>query len=140
MADYVQITQGRPSCWMDRMSHLRSMRQRRQMVYEKPKLTQSSIANTMELTRKEAEKFCKSFQYLYYCKCPPQLPVEDFQYDKFCRNFYIQGGGGSDLETSYTQAEKDMAEMLLKVPGLAKEVINATWPQPTQAELSSWDY
>lgn len=53
----------------------------------------------------------RAHQYLYYCKFTPVL--SDYEYDKFCRDNELEGKGGSDLESSYTTAEKALAALLV---------------------------
>lgn len=54
----------------------------------------------------------KAHQYLYYVLCTPVF--SDWDYDMFCQKHGIEGGGGSDLECSYTDAEKDLAHRILQ--------------------------
>jgi len=52
----------------------------------------------------------RAHQYLYYVQCRPVLT--DHQYDSFCKQHGLFGGGGSDRESDYTDEEKDMARKI----------------------------
>lgn len=52
----------------------------------------------------------RAHQYLYYVECCPVL--SDIQYDKFCRDNNLDGGGGSDRITDYTLTEINLAQDL----------------------------
>lgn len=56
-------------------------------------------------------KLLKAHQYLYYCLGTPVLT--DYEYDKWCRDNNLDSKGGSDLESSYSQEEKELAICLL---------------------------
>ena len=57
------------------------------------------------------ETIMKAHQYLYYCL---GMPVwSDHNYDIFCQEFNLDGKGGSDLESSYTEEEKNVAQQYL---------------------------
>lgn len=64
------------------------------------------------MTNQNPESLIKAHQYLYYCLGTPVL--SDYEYDKLCRDLDINGKGGSDLESSYTAEEKQLALDLLK--------------------------
>ncbi len=49
--------------------------------------------------RVEPEKLMKAFQYLYYVECNPV--VSDYEYDRFCKQHGLDGGGGSDRASDY---------------------------------------
>lgn len=53
----------------------------------------------------------RAHQYLYYCLGMPV--ISDYEYDLFCQQNKLEGKGSSDLESSYTQEEKQLAEYLL---------------------------
>lgn len=57
------------------------------------------------------ETLIKAHQYLYYVKGTPV--ITDREYDRLCSNNGVFGGGGSDLESSYTEEEKALASSLL---------------------------
>jgi NAD-dependent DNA ligase len=59
-----------------------------------------------------AEKELKAHQYLYYCKGEPVL--SDWEYDEWCKANSLNGKGGSDLESSYTDEIKELAMTLAK--------------------------
>lgn len=44
----------------------------------------------------------KAHQYLYYVEARPVL--SDYEYDKFCREHDLEGGGGSDRASDYPPA------------------------------------
>lgn len=50
-------------------------------------------------------------QYLYYVLGKPVY--SDKEYDEVCRKLGVDGSGGSDLESSYTEQEKEYALELL---------------------------
>lgn len=62
---------------------------------------------------KPADKI-KAHQYLYYVKAAPIW--SDYDYDMYCRSHGIEGGGGSDMEDSYSQEVKDYAHKMLARP------------------------
>lgn len=51
-------------------------------------------------------------QYLYYVLATQVW--SDYEYDKFCRDNGIDSKGVSDLESSYTEEQKQLARKLLK--------------------------
>lgn len=57
-------------------------------------------------------KEVKAHQYLYYVVGRPVL--SDYDYDMLCRKLGVEGGGGSDLASSYSKEEKELAEAYLK--------------------------
>jgi NAD-dependent DNA ligase len=58
------------------------------------------------------ETLMRAHQYLYYVLFQPVL--SDYDYDMFCRENKLDGKGGSDSESHYSQEEKDLARKLLK--------------------------
>lgn len=54
------------------------------------------------------EDFVKAHQYLYYVKSDPVW--NDFQYDAYCKEFGLQGGGGSDRAADYPPHIARLAE------------------------------
>lgn len=56
---------------------------------------------------KSPDKIVKAHQYLYYVKNQPIWT--DYQYDRYCSKFDIEGVGGSDSEDDYTKEIKDLA-------------------------------
>lgn len=58
------------------------------------------------------EDLVKAHQYLYYVEARPVL--SDYEYDKFCEAHGIEGGGGSDLASDYSENIKDLAAAILK--------------------------
>ena len=65
-----------------------------------------------ELNEIDRKKLIEAHQYLYYCKGLPVL--SDFDYDQLCKSWNIFGGGGSDLESSYTEDVKSLAAVLTR--------------------------
>ena len=56
--------------------------------------------------------YIRAHQYLYYCLFWPVL--SDFEYDKWGRdNCEEDYKNGSDLESSYTKEQKDLAALIL---------------------------
>lgn len=53
----------------------------------------------------------RAHQYLYYVLSRPV--ISDHVYDLYCRDHGIDGGGGSDLDSSYTDEERALAQQLL---------------------------
>lgn len=53
----------------------------------------------------------RAYQYLYYCLGMPV--ISDYAYDQFCLENKLEGKGGSDLESSYTEDEKTLAKYLI---------------------------
>ncbi len=64
----------------------------------------------------EAEVTVKAHQYLYYVLCRPVW--SDYQYDLFCKEHDIEGGGGSDCADHYHP----------KVISLAHKILESTSP------------
>lgn len=60
----------------------------------------------------DPEKIVKAHQYLYYVLGTPEW--SDYEYDMYCRDNGVDGGGGSDLETSYSDDDKKLAKALFK--------------------------
>jgi NAD-dependent DNA ligase len=58
------------------------------------------------------ETILKAHQYLYYVLGTPVLT--DREYDMWCRDNNLDSKGGSDLESSYTEEEKEIARGMLK--------------------------
>ncbi len=58
-----------------------------------------------------AEEVMRAHQYLYYVKNSPVW--SDYQYDMYCREKGLDGGGGSDRAQDYTETVKRLAESLL---------------------------
>lgn len=56
------------------------------------------------------ESVVAAMQYQYYVKLAAK--VSDYQYDKFCHNHDIEGGGGSDSAASYTQLEIKLSDLI----------------------------
>lgn len=56
----------------------------------------------------------QAHQYLYYVESHPV--VSDYEYDMFCKEHGLFGGGGSDLASSYSP----------KVISIAKDLLNAS--------------
>ena len=63
------------------------------------------------LERKKNEDIVAAHQYLYYVLATPVW--SDYEYDMFCRDNNIDSKGGSDLESSYTEEQKQLARKLL---------------------------
>lgn len=57
------------------------------------------------------EKIIQAHQYLYYVKTKPIWT--DYQYDRYCSKYNIEGGGGSDREDDYPADIKDLAHQML---------------------------
>ena len=57
------------------------------------------------------ERIMRAHQFLYYVKVTPVL--SDYGYDMLCRDNGLHSGCGSDLASSYTQEEIDLAERLV---------------------------
>ncbi len=57
------------------------------------------------------ELLIMAHKYLYYVKAMPVLT--DYQYDLLCSRYGIEGGGGSDRESDYSDEEKQLAGKLL---------------------------
>ena len=58
------------------------------------------------------EETMQAHQYLYYCLGTPVW--SDYEYDMFCRDNQLDGKGGSDLESSYSDEVKVLALKILK--------------------------
>lgn len=58
------------------------------------------------------EMVMEAHQYLYYVKAEPV--ISDREYDEFCRMHDLNGGGGSDLESSYSDGVKSLAQKISK--------------------------
>lgn len=56
------------------------------------------------------EELMRAHQYLYYVTCSPVL--SDWDYDVFCKEHGLFGGGGSDLERDYSEETKALARKL----------------------------
>lgn len=59
------------------------------------------------------EQIVKAHQYLYYVRSEPI--VSDYDYDKFCQKHGIDGHGGSDLEASYSDSDRSLAQYMIDV-------------------------
>jgi hypothetical protein len=59
-------------------------------------------------TEPHAAQIMKAHQYLYYVAGTPVW--SDYEYDKFCRDMKLDGKGGSDLESSYTDEDRILAK------------------------------
>lgn len=57
------------------------------------------------------EKAIQAHQYLYYCLGKPVL--SDHEYDIFCRDYNLDGKGGSDLESPYPDEIEKLAYKFL---------------------------
>jgi SAM-dependent methyltransferase len=53
----------------------------------------------------------EAHQYLYYVRATPVL--SDMEYDNFCKQHGLNGGGGSDMESSYSEGVRSYAQKLL---------------------------
>lgn len=62
------------------------------------------------------QQLVRAHQFLYYVL--NRSVWSDYVYDKFCDTHGIQGGGGSDLASSYTDAEAGLAWELLENPAV----------------------
>jgi len=54
----------------------------------------------------------RAHQFLYYVMGQPVL--SDFAYDQFCKEHGLEGNGGSDMESSYKEEEKELARKMLR--------------------------
>lgn len=54
----------------------------------------------------------RAHQYLYYVLGRPV--VTDYVYDMLCKQHGIEGGGGSDLASSYSEEEIRLAKKMLE--------------------------
>ena len=53
----------------------------------------------------------RAHQYLYYVRgCPI---ISDYEYDMFCKRHGLEGGGGSDCASDYTEEEISCAMFLM---------------------------
>ena len=59
------------------------------------------------------EQIVQAHQYLYYILAKPVL--SDYEYDMLCKKHGIDGGGGSDMASSYPVAIRAIALNMLKV-------------------------
>ena len=59
-------------------------------------------------------KTMRAHQYLYYVEGNPFLT--DREYDLFCRINNLDGKGGSDRASDYSQEEIDLAHEISRVP------------------------
>lgn len=59
------------------------------------------------------EQIVQAHQYLYYVLVNPVW--SDYEYDMYCAKHGINGGGGSDLASSYPMAIRAIALNMLKV-------------------------
>lgn len=53
----------------------------------------------------------RAHQYLYYVKCSPV--ISDYEYDRFCKDNGLDGGGGSDRARDYFEDEIELAYDLI---------------------------
>jgi NAD-dependent DNA ligase len=60
---------------------------------------------------KNAKNIMLAYQYLYYVKNTPV--VSDREYDRFCKDNNLEGIGGSDRESDYSDETKELAEKLI---------------------------
>ena len=58
-----------------------------------------------------AKNIMLAYQYLYYVKNNPI--ISDYEYDKFCKEYNLEGIGGSDRELDYSDETKELAEKLI---------------------------
>ncbi len=68
-----------------------------------------------ELNEIDKKKLIEAHQYLYYCKGLPV--ISDYEYDQMCDKWGIFGGGGSDMESSYSEDIKSLAATLTRKLG-----------------------
>lgn len=54
----------------------------------------------------------RAHQFLYYVLGRPV--ISDYQYDMFCKEHGLFGGGGSDSASDYSDEEKEYAYSLFK--------------------------
>lgn len=54
----------------------------------------------------------RAHQYLYYVLVRPV--ISDYDYDMMCARHGIEGGGGSDLASSYSEEEVRLAKKMLE--------------------------
>jgi hypothetical protein len=59
-----------------------------------------------------ATRYMRALQYLYYVEGVSLLSDQD--YDFFCKEYNLFGGGGSDREADYSLLEKQLAQLLKK--------------------------
>jgi NAD-dependent DNA ligase len=60
----------------------------------------------------DPEKIVKAHQYLYYVLGAPEW--SDYEYDMYFRDNNMYSGGGSDLESSYSDDDVKLAKSLFK--------------------------
>jgi hypothetical protein len=60
------------------------------------------------------QEVMEAHQFLYYCKFCPAW--SDYDYDHWCKLHGLDGSGGSDSESSYTNKVKALAEAMQKSP------------------------
>lgn len=53
-------------------------------------------------------------QYLYYVECRPIW--SDYEYDKFCESKGMEGNGGSDLASDYSEEVIRIAHHMISHP------------------------
>lgn len=58
------------------------------------------------------EEIMQAHQYLYYVKSEPI--ISDYEYDMFCKEHGLFGGGGSDLWDSYSERVRSLAEEMYR--------------------------
>lgn len=56
------------------------------------------------------EAVMRAHQYAYYVQGEPIL--SDYDYDQFCAAHGLQGGGGSDRDCDYTDADRHLLRTL----------------------------
>lgn len=66
----------------------------------------------MSNTTHSPEEQMRAHQFLYYVLGTPTL--SDFEYDMFCKNNNLFGGGGSDCASDYSLADRQLAASYLK--------------------------
>jgi hypothetical protein len=59
------------------------------------------------------EDVMRAHQYLYYVLARPVLT--DYEYDRFCRDAGLFGGGGSDRASDYSEHVIKIANQLLRL-------------------------
>lgn len=58
-----------------------------------------------------ALQLMRAHQWLYYVANRPV--ISDYAYDLYCREHGMDGGGGSDLDSDYTDEDRELAQQLL---------------------------
>jgi len=66
----------------------------------------------MNLENVTPQHVVKAHQYLYYVL--GTAVWSDYDYDKYCRKYGIEGGGGSDCAEHYSEDEKKLARLFLE--------------------------